>query len=112
MTKVRSWGGGARSSASKHEDIGIYELNNGHFSLKCTNWGTAIISVFLPDKNGTHTKSQTKPSFNTTTRRFGYRRFGLGNIQTLTDELVLDILGLLEATPFGDFVNCKQIFVL
>lgn len=41
-------------SATKHEDIGIYELNNGHFSVKLTNWGATIVSVFLPDKNGTH----------------------------------------------------------
>ncbi|KAM0040009.1 putative aldose 1-epimerase [Helianthus debilis subsp. tardiflorus] len=40
-------------SASKHEDnIGIYELNNGHFSVKLTNWGATIISLLLPDKNG------------------------------------------------------------
>nr|XP_043614894.1 galactose mutarotase-like [Erigeron canadensis] len=48
-TFVFLWGG---VSASKHEDIGIYELNNGHFSIKLTNWGATIISVFLPDKNG------------------------------------------------------------
>ncbi|XP_076931210.1 uncharacterized protein LOC143596280 [Bidens hawaiensis] len=49
-TSVFLWGG--RATATKHEDIGIYELNNGHISLKCTNWGAAIISLFLPDKNG------------------------------------------------------------
>ncbi|KAK1432852.1 hypothetical protein QVD17_09754 [Tagetes erecta] len=38
--------------ATKHEEIGIYELNNGHFSVKFTNWGAAIISIFLPDNNG------------------------------------------------------------
>ncbi|KAD1066239.1 hypothetical protein E3N88_43342 [Mikania micrantha] len=38
--------------ASKHEHLKIYELNNGHFSIKCTNWGATIISVLLPDKNG------------------------------------------------------------
>ncbi|KAI3726087.1 hypothetical protein L1987_65884 [Smallanthus sonchifolius] len=53
ITLVFLWGGGA--NASKHEDIGIYELNNGHFSIKCTNWGAAIISVLLPDKNGEFT---------------------------------------------------------
>ncbi|KAJ0100178.1 hypothetical protein Patl1_22149 [Pistacia atlantica] len=32
--------------------IGIYELKKGNMSLKFTNWGATIISVFLPDKNG------------------------------------------------------------
>ncbi|KAI7738592.1 hypothetical protein M8C21_010005 [Ambrosia artemisiifolia] len=48
---VLLWGSGG-VSASKHEDIGIYELNNGHFSVKLTNWGATIISLLLPDKNG------------------------------------------------------------
>ncbi|KAI3500786.1 hypothetical protein L1887_36611 [Cichorium endivia] len=39
-------------NATKCEDVGIYELNNGHFSVKFTNWGATIVSVFLPDKNG------------------------------------------------------------
>ncbi|KAK9067233.1 hypothetical protein SSX86_014559 [Deinandra increscens subsp. villosa] len=50
ITAVFLWGGDV--DASKHEDLEIYELNNGYFSIKCTNWGAAIISVFLPDKNG------------------------------------------------------------
>lgn len=33
-------------------DIGIYELKKGDFSVKITNYGARIISVFLPDKNG------------------------------------------------------------
>ncbi|XP_060194376.1 uncharacterized protein LOC132623616 [Lycium barbarum] len=32
--------------------IGIYELKKGGFSVKLTNYGARIISVFLPDKNG------------------------------------------------------------
>lgn len=52
ISVVLLWGG---VSASKHEDVGTYELNNGHFSVKFTNWGATIISVFLPDKYGTHT---------------------------------------------------------
>lgn len=38
-------------NASKHE-IGIYEINNGHFSVKFTNWGATIVALLLPDKNG------------------------------------------------------------
>ncbi|MFS7948224.1 hypothetical protein Hanom_Chr06g00557471 [Helianthus anomalus] len=52
-------------SASKHEDnIGIYELNNGHFSVKLSNWGATIISLLLPDKNGTlHTHILDSPFY-------------------------------------------------
>ncbi|KAJ8546069.1 hypothetical protein K7X08_018652 [Anisodus acutangulus] len=32
--------------------IGIYEIKKGDFSIKVTNYGATIISVFLPDKNG------------------------------------------------------------
>ena len=35
-----------------NEDIGIYELKMGHFSVKLTNYGATVISVILPDKNG------------------------------------------------------------
>ncbi|KAJ9561995.1 hypothetical protein OSB04_007155 [Centaurea solstitialis] len=38
-------------NATKPE-IGIYEINNGHFCAKFTNWGATIVSVLLPDKNG------------------------------------------------------------
>lgn len=34
-------------------EIGIYELKKGDFSMKVTNFGARIISVVLPDKNGT-----------------------------------------------------------
>ena len=33
-------------------EIGVYEIKNGDFSVKITNYGARIISVFLPDKNG------------------------------------------------------------
>lgn len=36
------------------EKIGIFELKKGHLSLKVTNWGASIVSLVLPDKNGTH----------------------------------------------------------
>ncbi|GAA0156790.1 epimerase/racemase [Lithospermum erythrorhizon] len=34
------------------EDIGIYQIKKGNFSVKVTNYGARIISVFLPDKDG------------------------------------------------------------
>ncbi|KAM7508049.1 hypothetical protein LguiA_018502 [Lonicera macranthoides] len=39
-------------SSLNNEEVGIYELNKGDFSVKFTNWGATIISVFLPDKDG------------------------------------------------------------
>lgn len=39
-------------SSLNKEEVGIYELNKGDFSVKFTNWGATIISVFLPDKDG------------------------------------------------------------
>ncbi|KAI9154397.1 hypothetical protein LWI28_025747 [Acer negundo] len=33
------------------EEVGVYELKKGNFSVKFTNWGATIISVVLPDKN-------------------------------------------------------------
>ncbi|XP_060194568.1 uncharacterized protein LOC132623779 [Lycium barbarum] len=41
----------AAASVSE-SNIGIYELKKGDFSVKLTNYGARIISVFLPDKNG------------------------------------------------------------
>lgn len=34
------------------EDIGFYELKKGKLSLKVTNYGARIVSVYLPDKYG------------------------------------------------------------
>ncbi|KAM3363852.1 galactose mutarotase [Capsicum galapagoense] len=34
------------------QDIGVYEIKKGDFSVKVTNYGARIISVFLPDKHG------------------------------------------------------------
>lgn len=34
------------------ENIRIFELKKGELSLKVTNWGASIVSLFLPDKNG------------------------------------------------------------
>ncbi|KAK2967797.1 hypothetical protein RJ640_016981 [Escallonia rubra] len=34
------------------EEVGVYELKKGDFSIRLTNWGASIISVVLPDKNG------------------------------------------------------------
>lgn len=32
--------------------MGFYELKKGDFSVKVTNWGATIVSVFLPDSKG------------------------------------------------------------
>lgn len=37
---------------SSTEEIGVYEIKKGNFSVKLTNYGARIISVVLPDKNG------------------------------------------------------------
>lgn len=34
------------------EEVKFYELKKGDFSVKFTNWGATIVSVFLPDKDG------------------------------------------------------------
>nr|GLL18536.1 aldose 1-epimerase-like [Ipomoea trifida] len=34
------------------EEVGIYEIKRGNFSVKITNYGAIVISVILPDKNG------------------------------------------------------------
>lgn len=34
------------------EEIGVYELRKGDFSVKITNYGATVISVLLPDRNG------------------------------------------------------------
>lgn len=38
-------------------DIGIYELKRGSLSVKITNYGAAVISVVVPDRNGLFTSS-------------------------------------------------------
>ncbi|XP_008453190.2 uncharacterized protein LOC103493981 [Cucumis melo] len=37
---------------SNGNDVGIYELRRGNFSIKLTNYGATILSLILPDKNG------------------------------------------------------------
>ncbi|KAG9155490.1 hypothetical protein Leryth_009919 [Lithospermum erythrorhizon] len=34
------------------EQIGVYEIKKGDFSIKLSNFGARIMSMFLPDKNG------------------------------------------------------------
>lgn len=34
------------------DEVGVYELKRGDFSLKLTNWGATVMSVILPDRNG------------------------------------------------------------
>ncbi|KAL6552979.1 hypothetical protein OROGR_006821 [Orobanche gracilis] len=37
---------------SKEDSLRIYEIKQGNFSVKVTNYGARIVSVVLPDKNG------------------------------------------------------------
>ena len=41
----------ARVSEAR-SSIGVYELKRGNFSVKLTNYGAIVVSVFLPDRNG------------------------------------------------------------
>ncbi|PIN20631.1 putative mutarotase [Handroanthus impetiginosus] len=34
------------------EEIGIYELQTGYFSVNITNYGATVLSVIVPDRNG------------------------------------------------------------
>ncbi|KAK9272789.1 hypothetical protein L1049_003166 [Liquidambar formosana] len=38
--------------STAHKQVGIYELKNGNFSVKFTNWGATITSLLVPDKYG------------------------------------------------------------
>ncbi|KAJ8775117.1 hypothetical protein K2173_020121 [Erythroxylum novogranatense] len=38
--------------ATKNDEIGIYDLKKGNISLKLTNYGGHVISIFVPDKHG------------------------------------------------------------
>ncbi|CAK9158687.1 unnamed protein product [Ilex paraguariensis] len=40
------------SKADADEEIGVYELKKGDFSVKITNYGATVLSVILPDRNG------------------------------------------------------------
>ncbi|XP_052189765.1 uncharacterized protein LOC127799609 [Diospyros lotus] len=51
ITVLALWVGVINGSKSKPE-VGIYELKKGDVSVKLTNWGASIISLFLPDKHG------------------------------------------------------------
>ncbi|KAL5722685.1 aldose 1-epimerase [Ranunculus cassubicifolius] len=42
----------AKNSNNSKPKIKIYELKQGNFSVKLTNWGATIISVILPDNQG------------------------------------------------------------
>lgn len=37
---------------SNGHEVGIFELKRGDFSIQLTNYGATILSVILPDKNG------------------------------------------------------------
>ncbi|KAG7954839.1 hypothetical protein I3843_11G040800 [Carya illinoinensis] len=40
------------NGSESNEEVGVYELKRGDFSVKLTNYGAVVISVILPDKNG------------------------------------------------------------
>ncbi|XP_052176719.1 uncharacterized protein LOC127791029 [Diospyros lotus] len=40
-----------RSEAAE-EEVGVYELKRGDFSMKLTNYGATVLSLILPDRNG------------------------------------------------------------
>jgi aldose 1-epimerase len=42
--------GGANAEGRKM--VGVYELKNGDFSVKVTNWGATVTSVVLPYSRG------------------------------------------------------------
>ncbi|CAN4086055.1 unnamed protein product [Withania somnifera] len=41
-----------KNSCRADEDIKVYQLKKGDFSVKITNYGATVLSVILPDKNG------------------------------------------------------------
>lgn len=41
-----------KNSCKATEEIKVYELKKGDFSVKITNYGATVLSVILPDKNG------------------------------------------------------------
>ncbi|CAA7031341.1 unnamed protein product [Microthlaspi erraticum] len=36
----------------RDDKIGLYELKKGNLTVKLTNWGASIMSLYFPDKNG------------------------------------------------------------
>ncbi|GAV67937.1 Aldose_epim domain-containing protein [Cephalotus follicularis] len=40
------------SGSAAKEEVSVYELKKGNFSMRLTNWGATVISVVLPDRNG------------------------------------------------------------
>ena len=41
------------SAAANESAIKVYEIKRGNFSVKISNYGATVVSVILPDKNGT-----------------------------------------------------------
>lgn len=41
-----------KNSCTADEEIKVYQLKKGDFSVKITNYGATVLSVILPDKNG------------------------------------------------------------
>jgi len=47
--------GFVHGSYEKKDQIRLFELKKGDLSIKVTNWGATLVSLILPDKNGTYT---------------------------------------------------------
>lgn len=43
---------GVSAGGAEKEEVGIYELKRGDFTVQLTNFGAIVLSVILPDKNG------------------------------------------------------------
>lgn len=44
---------GIFANGEEESGLGIYEIKKDDFSVKVTNYGARVVSVVLPDKNGT-----------------------------------------------------------
>ncbi|KAH7857066.1 hypothetical protein Vadar_008718 [Vaccinium darrowii] len=43
---------GVSAGGAEKEEVGIYELKRGDFTVQLTNFGAIVLSVIVPDKNG------------------------------------------------------------
>nr|XP_023919417.1 uncharacterized protein LOC112030984 [Quercus suber] len=65
------------------QKIGFYELQKGNITLKFTNWGAAIVSVILPDRNG----------------KLADVALGFDSIQEY------------EVRDFGSYISCNVLYI-
>lgn len=43
--------------------VGMYELKKGNLTVKLTNWGASIVSLYTPDKHGIYFFSSIDSDF-------------------------------------------------